>query len=274
MAKIKLTPEQKVEKEKADDIARQELLFKNSILELEKMIESGTIGEPTRKFSIGEEVAFGAFSKSVIKDVLADGKIYVIEVVSNSRERGEFLDIKTCLWHDVFKKTTLEENNKIPVFGKKCNFGHTYTQTLKSIIHTYYFFGIDLNPEYQRGNVWTLEDKVSLIDSIFNDIEIGRIVLMKRPSSGSRKHLYEMIDGKQRLTTLIEFFEDRFAYNGLKYSELNYVNKHQFNSTHIALIETDELTHEQILEFFIRVNTSGRPVDPVHLEKVKSMLKK
>lgn len=271
MGKTKLTPEQKAEKEKADDIARQELLFKNSILELEKMIESGTVGEPTRKFSIGEVVAFGAFSKSVIKDVLADGKIYVIEVLNHSREKGNFLDIKTCLWHYVYKKITPEENSKIPVFGKKFNFGHTFNQTLKSLIHTYYFFGIELNPEYQRGNVWTLEDKVSLIDSILNEIEIGRMVMMKRPYSDSRKHMYEVIDGKQRLTTLIEFFEDRFEYNGLKYSELNYLDKHQFNGTQIAIIETDELSTEQVLEFFIRVNTSGRPVDPEHLEKVKAM---
>ena len=42
--------------------------------------------------------------------------------------------------------------------------------TIESLLHTYYNFGINMNPDYQRDYVWTMEDKLLLIDSIFNNI--------------------------------------------------------------------------------------------------------
>ena len=107
-----------------------------------------------------------------------------------------------------------------------------------------------------------------------NDIEIGRIVLMKRPYEDTRKHMYEMIDGKQRLTTLLEFYEDRFEYKGLKFSEMHPWDQSHFGQKQMAVIEAPEMSQQEILEYFIRVNTSGRPVNPEHLDKVKSMIKK
>jgi len=35
---------------------------------------------------------------------------------------------------------------------------------------------IDLTPDYQRGNVWSDYQKVDLIDSIFNEIDIGKLL--------------------------------------------------------------------------------------------------
>jgi uncharacterized protein with ParB-like and HNH nuclease domain len=38
-----------------------------------------------------------------------------------------------------------------------------------------------MNPEYQRGFVWKEEHKLKLIDSIFNGIEIGKMVFVRLP---------------------------------------------------------------------------------------------
>lgn len=57
---------------------------------------------------------------------------------------------------------------------------------------------------YQRDYVWSQEDKESLIDSIFNHIEIGKFVLVFKGYEGD---MYEVLDGKQRLSALQEFLK-------------------------------------------------------------------
>ena len=71
-----------------------------------------------------------------------------------------------------------------------------------------------------RGNVWDIEDKVKLIDSIFNNIDVGKFAFIKVPYKDNSPS-YECLDGKQRVTALIEFYEGRFEYKGLKYYHSN-----------------------------------------------------
>ena len=60
---------------------------------------------------------------------------------------------------------------------------------------------IELNPKYQRkGTIWSLENKSDFIDSVYTGIVPSRILY-----NINKKHRYICIDGKQRITTLVEF---------------------------------------------------------------------
>lgn len=63
-----------------------------------------------------------------------------------------------------------------------------------------------VSPEYQRRPVWNAKDKMLLVDSIARGIPIGAITLYQDAEPGYA--IYEVIDGKQRLTALIEYSED------------------------------------------------------------------
>lgn len=275
MARTKLTEEEKAAKKAVEEKERIESNWKGDVNKMLKSVEEGRVSpDRTRTHSIGDRVLFGGFKRTWVKDILANGLVYILGVISETRDKGEVEEQRVAAWHDVFPYRTKEDVESIPQFNKKFYLGSVYNQPIESVLHRHYYWGVDMNPAYQRGNVWNLEDKVALIDSIFNDIEIGRIVLMKRPYSDERKETYEIIDGKQRLTALIEFFEDRFEYKGLKYSQLHPHDQNHFDQKQLALIEAPEMSEEQILEYFIRVNTSGRPINPEHLDKVKNMIKK
>lgn len=275
MARTKLTPEEKVAKEKEQALAIAEANRQRDINDRLKDVAEGRVSpNRTRTHSIGDKVEFGAFEEVWVKDILANGLVYVLGVISFERDKGKFEDQRVAAWHDVFPYRTSEEKKAVPVLNKKFYFGNVFNQPISSVLHRHYYWGVDMNPEYQRGNVWSLEDKVALIDSIFNDIEIGRIVLMKRDYSDERKEAYEIIDGKQRLTALTEFYEDRFQYKGLFFSQMHPFDQNHFENKQMAVIEAPEMSREQVIEYFIRVNISGRPVNPEHLEKVKAMIKK
>lgn len=96
-------------------------------------------------------------------------------------------------------------------------------------------------PPYQRKNVWSIKKQQSLLDSLFRNYYIPRLVLREVRLNGSDV-LREVVDGQQRITTVQNFFEDELklptsldgvkkGIGGKKYSELPadvrmFVDKH------------------------------------------------
>lgn len=75
----------------------------------------------------------------------------------------------------------------------------------------------DLDPEYQRRHRWTKERKSRLIESFLMNIPVPPVFLYERDYAQ-----FEVMDGRQRLTALAEFYRNEFALEGLEYwKELN-----------------------------------------------------
>jgi hypothetical protein len=61
---------------------------------------------------------------------------------------------------------------------------------------------IDLEPEYQRRNVWNDLKKTELIESILLNYPIPKLIFMENPEKPNH---FIVVDGKQRLLTIIGF---------------------------------------------------------------------
>lgn len=61
---------------------------------------------------------------------------------------------------------------------------------------------IDLQPQYQRRDAWTVSRKSKLIESLILGLPVPHIVLAERHDA---KGTFLILDGKQRLTTLAQF---------------------------------------------------------------------
>lgn len=97
---------------------------------------------------------------------------------------------------------------------------------------------IDIHPEYQRsGDIWNLEKRQLLIDSILNDYDIPKLYFhaLNRPRKvGNKDIFYAIIDGRQRIETVWKFIDGEFPLDndfiffkdktikagGLTYSEI------------------------------------------------------
>lgn len=123
--------------------------------------------------------------------------------------------------------------------------------------------------------MWEQEDKELLIDSIFNNIDIGKFVLVHLLNdewieSGCS---YVILDGKQRLNTIIEFYENRLKYNGKYFNELSRKDQRVFTNHTVAVANVDESDKKIILKYFLLLNRTGKSMSNVHLEKIEQMLK-
>ncbi|MBO2675933.1 DUF262 domain-containing protein [Shewanella algae] len=136
---------------------------------------------------------------------------------------------------------------------------------------------IQVNPEYQRnGDVWTLEKKQLLIDSIINRYDIPKIYFHKFDRAEARKKGFEyaIIDGRQRLEAIWQFIDGQFSLKeditylrdpsidigGMTYNDLGSKHakiKNRFDSTNLPIIvvETDEI--ELIEDMFSRLNEAS-----------------
>src|ERR1700712_162267 len=77
---------------------------------------------------------------------------------------------------------------------------------------------IDTEPAYQRrGRIWSDSDKAYLVDSILNDFDIPKLYLADFNSGDSPLNTarlpYAIIDGKQRLEAIVDFFNGTVALN-------------------------------------------------------------
>jgi hypothetical protein len=76
---------------------------------------------------------------------------------------------------------------------------------------------INLHPEYQRRQVWDDRKRSLFIESLLLNVPIPPVFLYEWELSR-----YEVMDGQQRLNSILDFYENGFALKGLeKWEELN-----------------------------------------------------
>lgn len=130
----------------------------------------------------------------------------------------------------------------------------------------------ELNPIFQRRPRWSPEKQSRLIESLIMNVPIPPIFLYEHSFAQ-----YEVMDGLQRLTAIHDFYEDKFALEGLeewpeligrRYSELPEQIKagidRRYISSVILLQETAKSPEEaQRLKqlVFERINSGGEKLE-------------
>ena len=244
-----------------------------AVKEIQEQINNGQIPAPTRVFKVGDQVKIGAIQNIFVTEVLFDGMGYAVHYDYMGKAYGSPIQIvgdDVFCWLSVLPMTSYCQGQAMHVKDDvQIRF---YNTDITSLLHKVYFAGVDFNPAYQRDFVWSMEQKLSLMDSIFNNIEIGKFTFIKYDFSPERRFYYEILDGKQRLSTICEYYEDRFAWRGKKFSELCAADANHFTMFPVIQGEVGEITEQQIYKLFIKMNTSGTPVSEEHLNRIKSLI--
>lgn len=69
---------------------------------------------------------------------------------------------------------------------------------------------LDLNPSYQRRSVWSLKYREFFVDTIIHNFPSPTLFLMKDYDDHNNV-VYQVVDGKQRLTTIFMFLDGQFG---------------------------------------------------------------
>ncbi|WP_255772360.1 GmrSD restriction endonuclease domain-containing protein [Mycobacteroides abscessus] len=149
-------------------------------------------------------------------------------------------------------------------------------KTIQSLYSWYSEDKLYVNRRYQRKLVWTLEEKQRLVESILNKYPIPAILIAERPGG-----TYEIIDGLQRLFTIMSFIETAFPTLSGEYFDVSKhaTAKERSDGGHFSISSTSRVidsrsvtnfldytvamsvmrsaTDAQIDDVFARINTYG-----------------
>ena len=87
------------------------------------------------------------------------------------------------------------------------------TQALSWFYGEYKKKTLNLEPKYQRNPIWSIGQNCFLIDSLISDCPIPQVFLniQSDGAGASRKTIYEVVDGQQRLRAILDYMEDRYS---------------------------------------------------------------
>lgn len=248
--------------------------FAHDIARLRERVDAGIIPPPTRLFEVGEEVVFGAHKHTVVTEVLLGGYGYIVHCEYMGEVYGRPMLKKSdhaIEWFSLNKHGIKASDSLLEDEDLRVGFSNT---AISGLLNKVYFFGVDFDPPYQRGLAWEHWQEVALIESIFNRVDIGKFVFVDRGVSDARPKMYEILDGKQRLTAICRYFEDRFEWRGRRLSDLCHSDYWHFKNYQVAIGEVRDATEAQILKQFVKLNTGGVPMSQEHINKVKAMIEK
>jgi hypothetical protein len=108
-------------------------------------------------------------------------------------------------------------------------------------------------PEYQRQpNLWSVEKKSLLIDSILQDIDIPKLYFFL-----AGKDSYEVVDGQQRLWAIWEFVDGNYSYksNGTskKFTALSKTQKDRIVDYKLQITLIENADDEYLRQLFLRL---------------------
>lgn len=120
---------------------------------------------------------------------------------------------------------------------------------------------IDLDPSFQRRHRWGLGAKSRLIESFILNLPVPQVYLAADDA------VYKVIDGKQRLTAIVEFLNNDFRLSGLEYvkqfeghyfAELPQNQQVDLQIRSLRVISLQRGQNEELIRtVFRRLNTGG-----------------
>lgn len=142
-------------------------------------------------------------------------------------------------------------------------------------------YGCNLDPDYQRGHVWTEEQQAKFIGHL---IEGGRTTppIINTGPKGAR--LYEegkseVLDGKQRITAALAFEANKIPAmltdgREIYLRDMNKISQSQLRMTIGMAYQIVELDREQTLYWYIKLNRGGTVHTDAEINRVKVLLEK
>ena len=139
--------------------------------------------------------------------------------------------------------------------------------------------GLQLNPEFQRGHVWTEEQQIAWIEYHLRGGKSGNTIYLNDPFWKSYREPkpneysdYVCVDGLQRITAAQRFVHNEIKVFGSYFKE--YEDRLRLANNATMILNVNNLQSEkEVLQWYVDMNAGGTPHTNEEIERVKQMIK-
>jgi hypothetical protein len=130
---------------------------------------------------------------------------------------------------------------------------------------------LDLDPDFQRGHVWSEEQQTRYCEYILRGGVSSKTIYWNSASWGRTYDTpIQLVDGKQRITAVLRFLRNEVPVFGSLYKE--YSDKLDMIRHTFDFIVNDLRTRKEVLQWYLDLNTGGTIHTSDEIEKVKRLL--
>lgn len=134
-------------------------------------------------------------------------------------------------------------------------------------------YGLNLDPDFQRGHVWAMEQRIAFMEYMLRGGEGGKVLAFNHANWNGVPKLgdaYDILDGKQRLTSALMFLRNEVpVFGGHVYRD--FTDRPDlgggFRWRVFALP-----TRADVLRYYLAMNAGGTPHSPKEIERVRRLL--
>jgi len=133
-------------------------------------------------------------------------------------------------------------------------------------------YNLEIDPDFQRGYVWTPQQKTEYIEFIIRGGNSGKSIYFNQ-AGWMGKHIGNMVlvDGKQRLTTVLEFLNNKVPIFGGSYYK-DFTDILPFHCE-FQIHVNDLPTKKDVVEWYLAMNTGGSIHTAEDLQPAYNILK-
>lgn len=130
---------------------------------------------------------------------------------------------------------------------------------------------LEMNPDFQRGHVWTEKQQIAYIEFLLQGGRSGKVIYFNCPNwpHGGIEHEFVCVDGLQRTTAILRFLNNEIPAFGVYYEDFE-------DSLPIecdVIVNVNNLkTKKEVLKWYLEMNEGGTPHTEEEINKVKNML--
>ena len=151
---------------------------------------------------------------------------------------------------------------------------NVHLESLKDTIDRYIEkHKLQMNPEFQRGHVWTENQQIKFVEFILRGGKSQPICFNHNDWMTFSRKDSEMfcVDGLQRTTALLKFLDNKLpVFGGYILSEFENFSLWNFD---VEININNLKTREEVLQWYLDMNSGGTQHTKEELEKVKLLLK-
>lgn len=134
-----------------------------------------------------------------------------------------------------------------------------------------------LVPKFQRRSVWQPKAKSFLVDTVLRGMPMPPIYIRQLIDARTGRAVREVVDGQQRIRTLLEFIAGEFPvlqvhnsqYGGSVYADLDEEAKRAFLNYRLPVNLLADVTDAEVLALFTRINTYTVPLNAQELRNAE-----